>query len=417
MDTMDNKNEDTTRDHFRQCADFLTKFVGLWSQEVLNNYPTSFDAYPQDWLSELSSLSSEEQWLLECRKLPNHSLTKQLIKPLEQIESVPHWPLDNKEITYPTWAFQKVSAKKQHEITSLTKLVSQISGQESPKRILDIGGGAGHLARILSYYHGHDVTSLDQSSEFQDLGRKRLVKYPIPDHAGQVTFLPHQFGQKDDTKHFNNIDLSIGLHTCGPLALDHLKQAITLKNHQLINIGCCYHKLDKSDVPDVMVSKLASDYRLRLSKHALTLATRGRTEISPAQFELKKRVKYYRAALHLYLYYEHGLTDFITMGSSLPATYRQDFANYAIANIKNTRELTINPSQKELNDFYKRPQIQETLNKIFYANLIRWQFSRVIEKTILLDRVLWLREHGLNARLYQIFDALISPRNMMIVIS
>lgn len=408
---------------FTRCSDYLKNTQAIWSQEALNAYPESLKAYKSEYLEQFAPLNDHEEWLFECRELPHFTLSQTLVQDLQDLENLPRLK-DLPKYKYPTWAFQKVSGKKRHEIETLAGFIQDKFDGKEGLNILDIGGGAGHLGRTLGLYHGHHVTSLDLSEHFQELGRKRLHKYPHPEGAGSLTFVRHEFGQdlENDKQHFNKRDLSLGLHTCGPLAISHLKQGLKHDQQHILNVGCCYHKLGKNEEDpknkDVMLSKLALDNQVYLNKYALTLATRGRQKITFNAYQLKKRVKFYRSALHLYLLQEHGIQEFQHLGSSLPSLYRGDFASYALFNIKERMDLDLKtmPSSDDLNRFYADPLQQQNITAIFRANLIRWQFSRVLEKCLLLDRVLWLREQGQNAQLFELFDPEISPRNVAIFI-
>ena len=411
-------NSDNYIQEFSKVCAFLKRYQKIWSFEILNTFPGTLDAYNADWISELNKLSEEDQWHFECRNLPDHFISQSLIKELQAIESIPVFSVKESK-RYPTWAFQKVGGKKKHEIEKICSYLDNYRRYDQKLNLIDIGGGAGHLGRILSLYHGHHVLSLDCNEQFQDLGRKRLSKYPHPDGAGSLTFKPHHFGQESyqDRALFEGHDLSLGLHTCGPLALSHLEQSLS-GSTKILNVGCCYNKLGKSEKPDTLLSLEAQKDCPPLSNHALTLATRGQSLITLTQYQLKKRVKYYRAALHLFLLYEYGITKFQELGSSLPALYRQNFSTYAAFNIEklSLKEVNLNSlSKKKMESFYHSTFVKQQLDQIFGANLIRWQFSRTLEKAILYDRLLWLRNNGVQASLGQLFDPLISPRNVAII--
>ena len=49
---------------------------------------------------------------------------------------------------------------------------------------------------------------------------------------------------------------------------------------------------------------------------------------------------------------------------------------------------------------------------MFCANIIRWQFGRAIEKLIILDRAIYLKENNYKVELGELFDENISPRNI-----
>lgn len=404
----------------QKIYDFLAPLSGIWSEEVLNRFPTTLDAYPEQWLSAMSKLNFKEFWQIEVGTIPkelDESGLNTLFNQLEELEEIPQWNFNEESRNdYPIWALNYVTQKKQHEIENFALFVKQsLSHPEAKLKMVDIGGGKGHLARILALYHGHGVTTIDTNNELQELGAERLEKYPHPENAGSLKFLNHTFGeqtdnQKLDDQLFKEAQVTLGLHTCGPLSLEHMK---TYQDHQhLYNFGCCYQKLNSET--QINLSKFSKERTpLTIGKHALSLATRGHTKINFKDYQLKKQVKYYRAALHLWMEENTQHNTFITVGSAKPKDYHGSFGLYAQ---KKLAQFNIHEEVETLNDYYEREDIQKKLDLIFYANLIRWRFGRIIEKFILINRALWQVEQGHHAQLYQIFDSQISPRNSVIFI-
>jgi len=403
-----------------QIYDFLTPLHGIWAQEVLNEYPKPLAHYPDSWLSAMKALSLEEEWQIELGDIPQQLSDSGLLKlfrDLETLEDLPVWnfdPLPSTLKDYPSWALNYVTEKKQHEILRISSLLKQSIGEDRPLKMIDIGGGKGHLARILALYHGHHLTSLDTNLEFQKLGKERLDKYPYPEGAGSLTFIHHTFGphshsNKLDQKIFSDAEVTLGLHTCGPLALEHIK---SYEPHQnLYNFGCCYQKLTEENL---LLSQFAKNQvPLDIGKYALTLATRGHTKITQKAYQLKKRVKFFRAALHLWMAENTQNNTFITVGSARPKDYYGSFGDYAL---KKLEPFNLYEKKETLEAYYQRKETQEHLSSIFHANLIRWRFGRILEKFILMDRALWQVERGHRAQLYQIFASEISPRNTVLFI-
>lgn len=404
--------------------EFLKPLKGIWSEEVLNQFPDTLEAYPASWLQAMEELDFEKHWLIEIGTIPTElesSGLTELFKTLEELEAIPQWDFskdmqDPIQYPYPSWALNYVTEKKQHEIRFFSQFIDQtLPKSSSSLKFIDIGGGKGHLARILALYHGHHVTTLDTNAELQTLGKERLDKYPYPTGAGSLTFLNHTFGkdsedQKLDRMIFEEAQATLGLHTCGPLALEHIQ---TYQDHHgLYNFGCCYQKLDWTK--EVNLSEFSQEHTpLELGKFALTLATRGHTKINFKDYELKKRVKLYRAALHLWMSDNTTDNTFITVGSAKARDYFESFGTYAH---KKLQKFNLYESQDTLDDFYQREDIQKKIHTIFHANLIRWRFGRILEKFILLNRALWQVEKGRHAQLYQVFDSELSPRNTVLFI-
>ncbi len=418
--------EDTAKfyqSELRKIYAFLSPLKGIWSVEVLNQYPDTLCAYPQSWIDAMGNLDFEQQWQIEMGIIPKAiegSELAELFETLATLEAIPSWSFDPDAYhpeDYPTWALNYVSEKKQHEITHLASLLEQSLAQNKPLKIVDIGGGKGHLGRILALYHGHHVTTIDTNAELQAMGKDRLERYPHPEDAGSLNFLNHTFGPQSespklDEELFTQAQVTLGLHTCGPLALEHIQ---TYQAHQsLYNFGCCYQKLDSDH--EVNLSEFSKrETPLDITKYALTLATRGHTKITLKDYELKMRVKYYRAALHLWMSENTKDNTFITVGSAKARDYFGSFGDYAVSKLEKFN-LANAADKDELDRFYENVETQAKLLDIFHANLIRWRFGRIIEKFILVNRALWQVEQGRHAKLYQVFQSELSPRNTVLYI-
>lgn len=394
---------------------FLSPLEPLWSLEVLNEYPRTMPSLKKEWLEAIDEWTMEMEWKTDCGedfdKLPDSSL-KELFLHLQELEDIKRWP-ETQEIKYPSWATFKVGGKKIHEIQRIIPLLSTLELGPGD-HFVDIGGGKGHLSRILCLYHGLNGVTLDTNQEFQNLGKARLEKYQAPEGAGKLTFALHTFGGNDckerEQGFFKEAKGSFGLHTCGPLALHHLSKVERSK--ALLNFGCCYQKM--SPGKDTLLSQYAREVApVNFTKHALTLASRGHTSISLSDYELKKKVKKMRSALHFFMIEKEFESGFVTVGSAHPRIYHLSFEDYAITKLKELgHDFNEEKIKIELSEFWNRPELQKILQEIYRANIVRWRFGRILEKYLLFDRALSYVEKGHPVEVYQFFDESLSPRNI-----
>jgi hypothetical protein len=409
---------------FLKLQTFLSSYESLWSKEIINDYPESMLSYPEEWIEQLSVFTDEKLWEMENQRfahlpsrLPKGSELAQYFLELNYFCQWEKRPQEV-EFDFPSWAFFKVSEKKQHEIKRILSTLTQIYEKEEIQHMIDIGGGVGHMARVAALYFGIPFHSLDTNQDFQDLGVKRLEKYPPPIGAASLSFHHLEFGSKKDycekklKEIFTSNSFTVGLHTCGPLAIEHIKESLKYQTKGLINFGCCYNKL--SPETDVNLSQFSKAHKkFSLNKYALTLATRAHCEERFEDYQNKKKVKNYRYALHLYLQ-EKGLTQFVSVGSSPLSIYKLPFSQYAEKKLKS---LGLDFSEKELESFYKKESIQKMIQRLFIANMIRCQLGRPLELFILIDRCLWIEEQGLQVSLLEYFEEKKSPRNLGILVT
>lgn len=413
------------RQHLTHLHSFLKVWTDIWSLEVLDYTEKRLnEIYPQTWVEYLDQLPPEELWKIDARKMPLESIGEQSFKnflseihELIQISKILPQQLDK----LPTWATTSVTEKKQHEVQTLAQFFKQHPELKN-LQLMDIGGGVGHLARIMGLYYGMNFTTIDQDRKLQETGLKRLNKYPHPENPGKIKFvhgvLPTITSQeelaKSESRHlFCEHDFSIGLHTCGPLAVSHLKMAIEAQQKGVLNFGCCYYKMCHHQ--DTHLSEHARSIPLDFTPFGLTLATRGHDEMSWNKYLLKERVKAFRYAIHLYLNEELGVNHIRSVGDSRPREYWGEFGPYAQAKLAkfdfpSTQSSKLTATQ--LQKYFDSSITQKRIRKMYLQNIIRWRLGRPLELYLLRDRAAYLEENGKKSYVLEFFEEKLSPRNI-----
>ncbi len=385
----------------------------------MNEYPETIGDYPAEWIDLLDSLSETELFDVDCKRdIPALAGSRfrefvQTIKELSDIPKIAPAP----ELPLEMWAFHGVKKKKKHEIQKIVPVLKKIRDQRPFEYVVDIGGGVGHLSRVLSHYHQIPSISIDQNTEFQEIGKERLNKFRKLDGARDVTFLNLTFGKASDEDKvksvFHNRSMSLGLHTCGALANKLIQNTVEHHSMGLLNFGCCYYRMNpETDFP---LSRFYQENNFtKLNLFGLSLATRSHAAMDFETYRTKERVKNYRYALHLFLL-EHYNNKYATDVGECPIqTYWKPFHEYIRGRLV---ELKINHefSDAYFDEYYARSDIQRNLRVMFLCNILRWQLGRALEVYLQLDRCLYLEEAGYEVKLEQYFDEELSPRNLGIL--
>lgn len=401
----------------KELEDFLLPYRDFYSTELLNRYPFSLDSIDPIYIEELLQLTDDELYEFDCRrpveKLKN-TRTQKLVDSVKSLSSIPEiekFP----EIPLEDWAFKGVKFKKRHEIQKIIPVLKKLNREKPFHHIVDIGGGVGHLARTLAHYHGIESVSLDTNQDFQEQGKKRAERFRKLPGAKPLTFINLTFGEPKDEEKLKKIvnpeSLVIGLHTCGNLANDVMKTSLAFNTFGLLSFGCCYHKMDpEKDFPQ---SKTYSDHSFKMTLHSLTLATRDHGATPKDEYTTKRLVKFFRYILHFWLCEKHQLTNIFDVGENNTRDYHGNFSDYAIPKLVNLG-LAL-PKHEELDVFYLKYSQSEKMQKLYVANLLRWQLGRALEIYLLLDRACYLIENGYHVQLESYFDESLSPRNIGIL--
>ena len=388
----------------------LRPWAPLWSRSILQGWPESGAAYPEDWLAYARSLDEAGERRLDQGALagvPPPSL-RTLLGALQELTALP-WHEGLHALTVAET--QGLSAKKTHELERVLALLAPRT--RFIHQAVDIGGGMGHLARLCARTFGWTFHSIDRDAALQDKGRRWLTRTPSPD-GGTLFFI--QASVEDGPQPrldplFSGRDrASIGLHTCGPLALTQLRKSQGAGF--VLNIGCCYDKLEAPR--DYPVSRFGGAHPLPFTPHALALTTRGRHHKTEVEFARMKRVYAWRFAFHLLARRHFPERGFVRAGDAPRTLYDGSFAVYALDRLERLG-LDSAMTEAELDAF--EVSVRAETRDLLLCHLLRDRFARALEVVLLLDRALLLEELGFQVELLQLFDPRLSPRNLALIAS
>jgi hypothetical protein len=398
---------------FQEIAEFLQPYQRIWQNEIMLLYPNPLNDFPRDWVDELAQFKNQDDVIrLEKKEVFDYIKSPSLIafyRRLEELAAVPKIPElplfpDNKSL------FLHMIPKKQHEIKRLAPYVNAFYQDHNINKVVDIGGGIGHLAQSLANHYQLKTTSLDMDPVMQQTGKDRQLNNRVEYIQVKVDASNEKFKAV-----LSQDAMTLGLHTCGPLANHQIKASCSNKIKGLISFGCCYEKLHH-DSESQNISQAAKDLKepITFNYFALTLATRAHRKMHEKDYELKLKVKYFRYAIHILLHDEYEIKELVSLGNSSPKLYDESFGNYVIEQFRRIN-LPLRHTKEELDAYFVAPALQDLIWKMLVAGLIRNAFGRLMELYILLDRVLYLEEHGYQVQLLEFFDEPVSPRNLGIV--
>lgn len=410
------------KSHALKLESFLASYQDIYSAEVLNRIGFLDQDYPKEWIDLLRTLSEEERYQFDKKETVQKLQGSGLQKVLDEIDLLTNVAFKDslhKPLPIELWAWRGVKEKKKHEIQIMAPVIKDLFQDKKFKYIIDIGGGVGHLSRILAHYYDISCISIDQNTEFQEIGKNRLKKDKNPTSNKSVEFVNFTFGENESSEEyqkrihhlFHEKSLNIGLHTCGNLANVLIDQTIRYDAHALLSFGCCYYRMNtQTDFPKSQFYKESNLFKLNL--FGLTLATRNHRETDWENYVHKKQVKDYRYAFHLLLMKKFNIHDAYDIGECHNREYWRPWSEYALMKL-DYLNLTHTLSSSDLENFYQ--DSQEELEEFYLYNLMRWRFGRALEVYILLDRCLWLEENNYEVEFNQYFDETKSPRNLGIL--
>ena len=390
------------KDRFQAVRDFLIPWMDLLEVEVAKRFPRALPNPIGEWVKVLQGAEVNELLVLEneLRTEKKHEELESFLKQIKELTSFPGVDFTGEGL--PKHLQRRVDLKKRHELERMRFLARELGYFE---RVLDIGGGAGHLSATLVDGQERRAYCLDRSDEFQKQGRERLSKWD-PENFEKVEFIQCDFPAEINADLLNiaRNNLVVGLHGCGDLSTNTIRHFLDAQASALISVGCCYQNLNGA----YNLCSLAREGGLDFSKNALHLAARSHAYMSPKDMETKVMVRRYRYGLHYYLCAQ-GQTEFHSIGKTGLGDYAGKFSSFAL------KYLSYAVCSEELDRFFESPDTQTLIEKTILADILRGFLGRVVETYIVLDRAIFLEEAGLETQVLEAFSRSLSPRNLAIV--
>jgi SAM-dependent methyltransferase len=287
-------------------------------------------------------------------------------------------------------ALSGASLRKSGQVASLVALCR--SRGFAPRRIVDVGSGAGHLTRALARALEIEAVGLERDPVRVGRARARSTGEPARFEACAVnpTSLDLAPG-----------DLAVGLHACGALG-DALIQVAARDRTDLILVACCPQK-----IPGPRRTALSATGR----EHGLTVAREvlGLANAFEGTPDLEARAV--RVALRSVLRargvdVRHGAeTDGLTPRGrrNLPVAAERALARRGLAPA----------TEPELEDALASGRAEVELAR--RRTLPRRLLGTALEHALALDRARALEEAGAVAEIVRLFPRELSPRNLAVI--
>ncbi|XP_047367121.1 methyltransferase-like protein 25B isoform X2 [Vespa velutina] len=331
-----------------------------------------------------------------------------------------------------------VKKKKTHEIEQMA--------QSECKSVVDVGAGLGHLARLLTYQYGLHVACIEQDEllskkarlydeellmsmrkhepNFSPLKLEHIsLKLETSNHA-EMNFKQHLHEIFANIYNVNTECLQygiIGLHPCGDLASILLNlYSLTKEARFMCIVGCCYMKMtlesnNENKQKGYPLSSYFSFKNHKLSYNALEIACHA---IEKHCDKLKNN-NYADLIVHAY---RAVLENILTERNLLPS-------HSQLKNVKVTRDMTfkqycflatrhlqseLQPKDIDLEGTEVEHYLSYWLQIVIFSSL-RILLAPLVETLVLLDRFLYLSERNLNPIIRPVFNAKLSPRNLVLI--
>ncbi len=302
--------------------------------------------------------------------------------------------------------YRGVAARKRAQVSGLLAALAPLA--KPAARIVDVGAGSGHFARLAAPHFARAVLGLERDPARVESARDRASERA---HLGAGASFRAEFAVIDACREplaLGPRDLAIGLHACGELG-DSLVRAVADGGASLALVSCCLQK----------ISALS---RAPLSQSGVELAraTLGLSNLTSQAVGIETSLERTLQARQT----RHALRRLLrARGLDIPpgAEMRGINRRQALAGLGEiaTRALASRglpaPSSAELREHEHGATAE--FGVVRRLSLPRNMLSRIVELGVVLDRAMRLREASFAVRVALAFERAVTPRNIVLLAS
>ncbi|WP_417527130.1 methyltransferase [Marinomonas shanghaiensis] len=264
--------------------------------------------------------------------------------------------------------------------------------------------GKGHLGKLLAFEDHHPVHSLEWQKSLCEAGEQEAKRLKIPQ-----TFTHADVLKGEGQEVLANAHCAVALHACGDLHRELIKQAVAAHTASLCISPCCYHLTqDEYYLP---LSQTAQQSALTLRQADLKLAVKEVATAGAREQRLKQLELTYRLGFDAWQRTARQQDDYLPVPSIQKNRLNQGFQTFCqwAAEQKGLTDLTSKTAFENFEAIgqsrYQQIQKLEAISQLFRPALEHW---------LVLDRAMYLEEHGYHVEIGKFCEKSLTPRNWMI---
>jgi hypothetical protein len=328
---------------------------------------------------------------------------QQLSRSVVEVSALP--VLDAQLVRPSTEDLRGVGFRKQRQLAVLLGALAPLA--TPARRIVDVGAGSGHFARLSAAHFGRTTLGLERDPERVARATSRAER-TSGGHGVTAEFAMIDAGK--EPLQLAPGDLAIGLHACGELG-DTLVRVVADSGADLALVSCCLQKIQAPE--RAPLSRAANGFTLKKDTLGLSNLTSQAVGVE-SSIEDTIRARQARYALRLLLL-ARGRE--LLPGAEMQGVNRRQ-AHAGLATIAE-RSLAVHglPKASESEIAYFEREAERQFSIIRRLSLPRDMLARAIELSVILDRAARLEESGHAVRVATIFERAVTPRNVSLFAS
>ncbi|MBV2129360.1 methyltransferase [Arsukibacterium indicum] len=305
---------------------------------------------------------------------------------------------DNEVKPIPFWLANGIGGRKLEQINAFAR---RLPASSLP--MLEWCAGKGHLGRLLAWQFQRPVTSIEWQQQLCADGSALASQFHIPQRFVHADVLTAQGSAVLAAQ-----QQVLALHACGQLHIQLLQQAVAAGCRQLHIVPCCYHLIHEQCYQPL--SALAKQHDLVLSQHDLKLAVQGQVTAGARVEKLRHTEVQWRLAYQALRTDLTGDNRYQPLSSVGKHWFSGDFADFGRWAAQQ-HQLQL-PAAPDWHHYLLQGAKHAAL--VRRIELVRHLFRRPLELWLVLDRALYLQQHGYQVTLAAFCDYQVTPRNLLL---
>ncbi|ROV61011.1 methyltransferase [Vibrio ponticus] len=292
-----------------------------------------------------------------------------------------------------------VPGRKLEQIVAMGESALQA---ESGSEWLEWCSGKGFLGRILASQSQQKVTSFEYQQALCEAGQIEADKQGLP-----MQFVQGDAFAAESEQVFNVNQHAVALHACGDLHVSLINKAVKHHLPAMSISPCCYHLIQAERYQ--ALSDAAQQSVLNLTKQELRIPLQelvtGGERVKRHRFEEMS----YRLAFDILLRETLGYQHYLPIPSIKKSQLGEGFAAFCLWAAK---QKSIELPQFDADEYLAKGEAR--FWRMEKLSLIQQLFKRGIELWLVLDKALYLEQHGYAVAISEFCSREVSPRNILL---
>jgi hypothetical protein len=381
---------------FQQLSTMLQQYRDYWqiSPFRCQQLPWQGSAVAQ----RISALSEDELKQLDSCDKAQRDAFADLFPALFALPASPECQQQEPLPPLPFWLKTGIGGRKLQQIAAMCQ-----HWPDTALPVLEWCAGKGHLGRILAHRFNLPVTSVEWQPLLCTDGAALAQKHGLSQQfiCADVLAAPLQ-GVLQARQHL------VALHACGQLHITMLQQAVQAQCQHIQLVPCCYHLIATEQYQPM--SALAALQPLVLYQDDLKLVVQGQVTAGERVEKLRTTEVLWRLAYDELRCDISGDCHYRPLASVAKQWFSRDFAGFAQWAAAQ-HQLTL-PQHVDWQCYLQRGARRAAM--VRRIELVRHLFRRPLEWWLMLDKALYLQQHGYQTQIKALCDYQITPRNFLL---